>query len=799
MTQKPLDICLCTQDMVGPVRNGGIGTAYHSMALALLAAGHRVTVLYAAGNWCERGKIKQWVDHYKDLGIDFVPVPYCSEALVAASPYVKASYEGYCWLSSQEKAGRRFDIIHFHEWRGVGFYSVLAKREGLHFGQTVLCVGTHSPELWHQWGMKQYLTAFEDLQADHLERVSVELADVVVSPSRYMVQWMKGQGWKLNEVQVRQNILSKYRSETELANAPIQPIKEIVFFGRLETRKGLILFCDAIDQLNKDTNFMQSHADVTISFLGKKSVVEGMGSGAYIESRSGGWRWPWKIVDDLDHQGALEYLSQPNRLAIMPSLIENSPYTLLECVGNAISCICTDLPGNRELIAADDAARVLFQPRPISLSDKLKEVIEQGLKPALPAVHPEQTKQQWLTWHEEVAGKYPGPKPSEDQPLVSVCMAHRNRPKLLSQALESIRRQDYPNVQLVLVDDGSDQPEALEYLASLEGEFAARGWKLIRQSNKYLGAARNAAARASSGEWLLFMDDDNVAMDHEISTFVKAAQCSGADVITCISALFRGKQTPVMNVTPRELWLPLGGAVAVGMFMNLFGDANGFLRREVYDKVGGFTEDFGVTHEDWEFYARVALAGFNFHVLPEPLFWYRVDGGSMLRTTCHFENHMRSLRPYETAIRPELRQVLAFAQGLYFGQGNTLIPPTPTPAPALNAGPNGQPAATAPTAPNSAPVERNNPQRVVDEYWNSLSWRISGVIRTAMSRVLRQPAPPKPRVATTREAMIIIEAIRTSISWEATGPLRALGRTYYLLKQRRGANSHSNGNGARHD
>ena len=51
--RTPLDICIVTCDIVGPIRNGGIGTAYYSMARTLADAGHRVTVLYALGDYCE--------------------------------------------------------------------------------------------------------------------------------------------------------------------------------------------------------------------------------------------------------------------------------------------------------------------------------------------------------------------------------------------------------------------------------------------------------------------------------------------------------------------------------------------------------------------------------------------------------------------------------------------------------------------------------------------------------------------------------------------------------------------------
>jgi GT2 family glycosyltransferase len=396
----------------------------------------------------------------------------------------------------------------------------------------------------------------------------------------------------------------------------------------------------------------------------------------------------------------------------------------------------------------------------------LRTAIEHGAKPALPAIDPKETRDAWIHWHEEIAGTHPSPVAPIDQPLVTVCLTHRNRPQMLAQAIESLRRQDYPRMQVVLVDDGSDAPDALAFLTELEPEFSKKGWKLLRQPNRYLGAARNAAAKIADGQWLLFMDDDNYAAPDEISTFVKAALCSGADILTCFASCFREKTPPRPGVTPREIWLPIGGAVAVGAFTNIFGDANGLYRREIFDKLGGFSEDAGVGHEDWELYAKAALTGHAVMVVPRPLFWYREHSTSMLRTTDHYANHMRSLRPYFQALGPDLSPALLLAQSMYFSQD--------------------QPRDSAAAVPASfKDFEKNDPQQLVDDYWNSLSWRVTGFARRAFAKVMHIPVPPRPQVNTRREAMNAVDAIRRSISWEATGPLRVAGRLFNSLRHRR--------------
>jgi glycosyltransferase involved in cell wall biosynthesis len=158
--------------------------------------------------------------------------------------------------------------------------------------------------------------------------------------------------------------------------------------------------------------------------------------------------------------------------------------------------------------------------------------------------------------------------------MVSVVVVHYNRPRLLAQALHSLANQTHPaeRMEVILVDDGSTLAEvslpeahptptrynfvqvlywcseierrtsftwdlrlrfcggfcggcvicqAIEYLDSLEAEgswWAQRGWRVLRQPNRYLGAARNFGWRAARGEWVMFMDDDNVAMPSLVLT-----------------------------------------------------------------------------------------------------------------------------------------------------------------------------------------------------------------------------------------------------------------------------------------
>jgi len=651
-------VCVASFDFVGPVKNGGVGTAFTSLACALADAGHDVTCLYLAGDWCENQTLEHWVAHYKKKGIRFVPLP-ASGLRINSRWHVNKAYEGYLWLREQN-----FDIVHFSEWKGPGYFALRAKNQGLAFADTIMCVHTHGPTLWHKLSNAEYVASIEDIELDYLERQSARLADVVVSPSQYLLRWMLERGWVLpSRCFVQQYVRPGTARQPRPDADRVQPIDEFVFFGRLEVRKGLVLFCDALDRLNDALECRGAK----VTFLGKADAVNGLTSPDYIAQRARNWPWLVQIVSDRDQAGAMDYLQTPGRLAVVPSLVDNLPNTVLECLGAQVPIVASDAGGIPEMIAADDLGMATFPLKADALAAKLRGVLQTGIRPARYAVNQRENEQAWVRWHESLLpAPTTTPLPAAPQPRVTVCMSHWNRPAYLRQALASIEAQDYPNFDVVVIDDGSTSPEALALLGELEPTFAARGWQLLRNAeNRYPGAARNRAARHAQGDYILFMDDDNCAKSNAISTFVRVAQKTSAEIVTCCLDTFVGSDAPHAGLRPAERWLFIGDDIATGAFRNNFGDTNGLWRRETFLATGGFHEDWGVGHEDWELLAKAVLNGAKLEVVPEPLAWYRLNPGeaTVNRKTPLHANHQANIRPYLDAVRPELRNLILFAQG----------------------------------------------------------------------------------------------------------------------------------------
>ena len=630
---RPRRVCIATSDLLGPLKNGGIGTAYHHVARFLAEQGHEVVIAYVNYNVEDAELMADSEVFYREFGVAFAPiVPDPDPGAVRA----QAPAPGWAlleWLRMQE---RPFDIVHVSESRGLGYGALLAKTLGLGFGSTHFVVKGSSPTLWQSEGNRQLISTELELGWVFMERRCVELADTVICGSAHLLEWMREAGYALPARSfVWPNVFPAPDPSPEAAAGRASRdgvrLEEVVFFGRLEPRKGLILFIDAIDRLAR-----RGRAPERVTFLGGVSPrIHGPGL-----IREASERWPAQVRAITDHGSAeaVAYLSQPGRLAVIPSLLENSSIAVMECLHAGIPFVAAATGGTPELIAPEDRERALVAPDHIALGERIAELAAAPLRAVRPRWEFERSLQVWRRWHgqevrfEASAERYAqrARHAQAETPLVTVCIVHHERPELVRMAVDSVYAQDYPALEAVLVDDGSEGAEALAALAVIEGEFAERGWAVVRQENRYLGAARNAAAARARGEWLLFLDDDNLLFPDAVSRLVRAARFSGADCVPAASIRFFGEGDP--RTDPDSHGAPiryLGAARVLNRFRNVVGDACALVRREVFEGLGGFTEEYRVGLDDLSFFNHVVQAGHRIEPMPDPVYWYRIGRTSM--------------------------------------------------------------------------------------------------------------------------------------------------------------------------
>jgi glycosyltransferase involved in cell wall biosynthesis len=241
---------------------------------------------------------------------------------------------------------------------------------------------------------------------------------------------------------------------------------------------------------------------------------------------------------------------------------------------------------------------------------------------------------------------------------ISVVIPVHNGIPWLKETLASVLHQTYPHelLDVIVVDDGSTDSSSEVAAAFLaESDIAGR---IVSVSDAGPGGARNAGWKASSADWIQFLDADDLIAPGKI-----AAQARAATVVdTGVSVIYSDWQSIEMlrgAWTPGEIRAPIvSGDVTADLLEsdNFIATGSQIFRRESLVCAGGFNEQFRLI-EDVDLLLRISIAGGGFHRLSGtgPVFQYRRHEGSLslrdprqfiegcLRNALLVENHWQQV------------------------------------------------------------------------------------------------------------------------------------------------------------
>lgn len=226
-----------------------------------------------------------------------------------------------------------------------------------------------------------------------------------------------------------------------------------------------------------------------------------------------------------------------------------------------------------------------------------------------------------------------------DTPLVSAIIATYKRAGLVSRAIESVRRQTYSNLEIIVVDDGS--PDNTESVVRAIPDERIR--YLRHDKNRGLPAGRNTGIRAAKGEYIAFLDDDDEWRADKIERQLRFIEKYDAVLCGVLVDNWRLSIHPHPTISLDDLrrgsFEPSGMLVKAAVIKELLFDEN--LRQG----------------EDWDAFIRIAeryTVGYD----PEPLLLYS-DGGHVRMT-----NEAKEMTPSEL----EKRTAILHKHRRFFGE-----------------------------------------------------------------------------------------------------------------------------------
>ena len=621
-------ICLVSRE-VAPFGGGGIGVYVTALA-GLLRDVADVTVITVGDHREPFDRLLAAGDPRVPAGVTFHFVP---------APDLRAVEHAFgyhhVWAASVLAAVEELygddgpELIEVPDYHAEGFVLVqakLARHRSLR--DTRLVARAHTS--WEMCALldghiadgrdERALTAMERHVLQHVDHVLWAGGDILGTYERYY-----GRAALAAPRHVRHPApILEATGEAQAAAPDDAPVK-LLFVGRLERRKGVLELIRAFQRSARD--------DTTLTLAGGDTDSGPTGSSmqATLELMTLG-------DDRIRLLGALPgpeigALLAEHDVVIAPSRWECWPYSVLEALQANRPVLATRVGGHAELVRPGETGW-LVAPGEDSLADALDVIqADPAAARAMARSGAGAGSLAELTDPGAIVAAYldlAAPRRRamhvpRERPLVSAIVPYKGMAAHVEEAVASLQAQTYPRLETVVVCDGSFDP-ADSVLHELEASVPRL--RVLWQSNRGLGGARNAGIVQSRGRYLFALDADNVAEPEFVERSVELLEDDPS--LGYVTAWSR-----YVDEQGRDLlddlvigYQPLGNFTELVDEFNTAGDAAAVWPRRLFDLGFRYDENVAII-EDWTLYRKMREAGLYGRVIPERLMRYRVRPDSM--------------------------------------------------------------------------------------------------------------------------------------------------------------------------
>ena len=201
-----------------------------------------------------------------------------------------------------------------------------------------------------------------------------------------------------------------------------------------------------------------------------------------------------------------------------------------------------------------------------------------------------------------------------NQPLITVVMPAYKAEEFIREALMSVKAQTYTEWELIVVEDGSkDRTE--EIVKDFASSLVDRHIQYVHHSeNKGASEARNTAIKLAKGEFLAFLDSDDIWKEYHLELSMRELQLSGADLAHSAIEVFNHKtRKPIIVISPTEEEIAdFPNSLFTRCYVLIL---TVVVKKSVFDELGGFDPNFK-NAQDYDYWLRIAGAGFKFVYVP---------------------------------------------------------------------------------------------------------------------------------------------------------------------------------------
>lgn len=620
-----------------PFFGGGIGTYARHTVAGWLAQGHRVAVfLYDAA---VAGPALAVDRAEPGLTVLRFGAGYGQPAARALAGEAQVAWQYADAVADWTRQEGPPDIVETQDYGGVGYFLLMRQRalDGA-MPRCPVVVTVHNPSFVLDRYEERAQHLLPRYWAGHLERAVLAAADHAIFPSERL------------RAAVAPSIPATVLRNPLPLPAPEPPPRRrdtVLAVGRLQLFKGVLELVAAMAQL------WDAGSTVALELVGANHRYHARHEGVqdYLTRRYArhveagrlifcGPEPPERVAARVASAGVVAVVSR----------VDNLPYTALEAMAHGRVLVASDTGGQRELVRHGTSGW-LVAPTPTAIADGISQVlalsdeewqsmgasarrtIQAECDPERIAAEKSRLFRRVVDRHRAAGERrlYPFVQPVAPRPRLadaregqrlSLVIPYFNMGKYLHDCLASVYAAAVPPDEVLLVDDGSTDPDSIAALYAAE-DARYPGLRVVRGANRGLAGARNRGAKMARGRWLAFLDPDDAVEPEYWAWALRVLDAYDNVSFVGAWAQFFGDS--------QDLWPAWNPELPYILYHNTLHSSCLVIRRKDFLEHGLNDPRFLYGLEDWEAVVRMVGAGLGGVAIPAPLARYRVRADSMAR------------------------------------------------------------------------------------------------------------------------------------------------------------------------
>ncbi|AKQ65366.1 Glycosyl transferase, group 2 family protein [Myxococcus hansupus] len=606
-------VCLVTDELY-PFTPGGIGRVVHNLIMDSQRQGSKVEfhVLMPATVPVQKaqvelffgGGVKAHLCHFREPHQSAADAHglYPPTSAFRDSRWHGESLELMRYLKAREAEGLHFDVIEFADFRGWAFATLQEKHLGLAFAQSTISVRLHSSygTIMHH---EPNTLEVENLGRFEIERKSLLDADLVVGHLPSIVEFNR-RFYGFDDAWLR-------KVRVEFPPVVMDPPAEASSLTDIPSTRRNLVFVTKIQHFKQPDVFVRG----AVLLMRTWPAYEGK---AILACHA----------FDLDFLAEVKALIPPDledRFVFMKPGPDRDAYIRAGVVVITSSYESLNLTAYEASVAG---ARLVLNSACLAFGDESPFVdgvhchkydggldsLAAAMRKALdgPALSPVRWSVDRPYWERNVRDAPPGR--AAQSPLVSVVVINHDQGIFLPIALQGIAASTYPEVEVIIVDDGSTSAFDMQVLQRLERSSAeGPGLSVVRSPiHRGLAGARNLGSRAARGAYVLFLESDESVspgfIQHAVSALESRPEFAG---VVPTGGSFHSSEE-LANREFKGFMTYLGDCPSYALVANYVAAPTALLRRSLLTQQG-YNEALS-GYADWDFFLRLVQGGHRFLV-----------------------------------------------------------------------------------------------------------------------------------------------------------------------------------------